>query len=161
MKRIMAHWSEDAAFHYSPRTAPRSVLRRIANPSLAAALLFRIAASERPLTRFLARWLLLTTFSCDVSPGARFAGPIDLPHPVGIVIGKGASFGSRVRLFQNVTVGSSRRGEYPNLGNDVTVYSNAVIAGRVTISDHAVIGANATVTRDVSAQVVVRAAQTR
>ena len=36
-------------------------------------------------------------------------------------------------------------------GNHVTIYSGAVLLGRITVGDHAVIGGNAWITEDVPA----------
>ncbi len=53
----------------------------------------------------------------------------------------------RCTLFNNVILGQ-RHGGYPRLGHDVRVYSNAVIAGRVTVGDHAIVSACSPVKRD-------------
>lgn len=47
--------------------------------------------------------------------------------------------------------GKTEPEEYPQIGNNVIVYSGAVIVGPVKIGDNAVIGANAVVTQDVPA----------
>ena len=147
----------DAIFHYNLDPGQRvSVAKRLVNPSLLAARLFRLAASEAKAPHLIGRWLCIFLFSSDVSRGARFEGPIDLPHPVGITIGTGAIVGPRVRIYQNVTIGSSRAGLYPRIGEGVTIYSNAVVAGGLTVGDGAVIGANCTVTQNVPERSVVR-----
>lgn len=104
-----------------------------------------------------ARKLLRVFFACDVSPGAQFNGPPNLHHPLGIVVGMGAVIGRNVTIYQGVTIGGSRSGKYPKIGDNVTVYANATIVGGAVIGDNAVIGANTLVVGDVPANAVVKA----
>lgn len=79
------------------------------------------------------------------------------PHLLGIVISRAAKIGNNCIIYQNVTIGARNVAEgdfnkpenYPVIGNNVTIYSGAVIAGPVKIGDNAVIGANAVVLNDV------------
>ncbi len=141
----------DASFHYGRDLRGLSQLKALVNPSLVAALWFRVAAHENPAVHLVGRWVCLVAFSCDVAAGARFLGPLDLPHPVGIVIGRGAVLEGRVRVYQHVTVGSSRKGSYPLVSSGATLYSNSVIAGDVVVGQNSTVGANCTVTKDVPA----------
>lgn len=93
-------------------------------------------------------------FGCYISPTAHFGLGIKFPHPIGIVIGDGVVVGQRCTIFQNVTLGAARRGEgalncYPQIGDDANVFAGAVVVGKLMIGDHATIGANAVVTKDV------------
>ncbi len=73
-----------------------------------------------------------------------------LVHPTGIVISDSTIIGKDCTIYQNVTLG--RKGEYaPTLGDNVTIYANAVIIGNVHIGDNAVIGAGSVVLKDVPA----------
>lgn len=77
-------------------------------------------------------------------------------HGVGCVIHDNAIIGAGCHIFQNVTIGSKWSkgicdGGCPVIGNDVFIGAGAVILGDIKIGDHAVIGANAVVTRDVPA----------
>jgi serine O-acetyltransferase len=121
-----------------------SVLR----PSERAAALFAIAGSSSQFSGA-ARTLLLSLHSSDVSRGAVFGRRLRLPHPINIVVGKGAVVGDDVTICQNVTIGHTRRGGYPTLGDRVTVFPGAVIVGAITIGDDAIIGPNSLVTKNV------------
>lgn len=82
------------------------------------------------------------------------------PHPVGIVIHPDVKIGKNCIIFQNVTIGSGKYSQkhetnIPILGNEVTVYANAVIVGGVKIGDNAVIGAGAVVLKDVEDNTIV------
>lgn len=156
----LAQWKANAEFHYgnSGRSAPGGLkfIITLVNPSLVAASLFRMSAGSRGVKHAICRWLTLSLFSSDVSTGAIFEGVVEFPHPTGVVIGHGVRIGDRSRIFQNVTLGSSRKGEYPTLQGNVTVYSGAVIAGNLTVGANAVIGANCVVTKSVPSSDVVR-----
>jgi serine O-acetyltransferase len=79
---------------------------------------------------------------------------VSLVHPIGIVIGRGVKLGSRVRIFQNVTlggkeIGSAMRDEFPTVGDDTTIFSGAVIVGKVRIGKNCIVGANSVVLHDI------------
>lgn len=111
---------------------------------------------DRPrAARFCAR-TVERRFQCYVSLDASIGPGLHLPHPTGIVIGAGVTIGANCVLYQQVTLGAARRGDwkkgfYPVLGNDVTCFAGARIIGQLQIGDGAVIGANAVVLRDVAA----------
>jgi serine acetyltransferase len=69
----------------------------------------------------------------------------------GIIIHPKARIGSGVMIFHRVTIGQSRDGKAPTLGNDVYVGTGATILGGITIGDGATIAAGAVVVKDVPA----------
>lgn len=78
----------------------------------------------------------------------------EFPHPASIVIGDGVRLGERVKIYQGVTLGGARRGDwqagnYPVIGSDVILFAGAVVIGKVTIGNSCIIGANAVVLTDV------------
>jgi serine O-acetyltransferase len=80
-----------------------------------------------------------------------------------VVIGETAIIGNNVKLYQGVTLGAKsfpldEQGNpikgidrHPILEDDVIVYSNATILGRITIGKGSVIGGNVWVDTDVAA----------
>ena len=84
---------------------------------------------------------------------------LSLPHPSNIVVGKGVSIGKNCTIYQNVTIGK-RRGkldlewDYPNIGDDVTIFPGAIIIGDIKIGNNCVIGANSMVQSSVEANSV-------
>lgn len=116
-----------------------------------------VLASRGGLVGQMARKLLRVLFGCDVSPGAKFFASPNLHHPLGIVVGMGAVIGRNVTIYQGVTIGGSRSGKYPRIGDNVIIYANATVIGAAVIGDNAVIGANAFVVGDVPANAVVKA----
>ena len=77
-------------------------------------------------------------------------------HPVGIVIHKNAIIGKNCSIYQNVTIGSDGNPEHvPTIGDNVTIYANAVVFGKITVGNNAKIGAGAVVFHDVPENSVV------
>ncbi len=107
----------------------------------------------------LSRWMarrLQREFGCMVSPKAKIGPGLKLPHPNGIVIGEGVVIGERCTVFQQVTVGGARlgdwqRGAYPHIDDDVTLFAGAKLVGAISVGADVTVGANAVVTRDVPA----------
>lgn len=89
----------------------------------------------------------------DIHPGATIAEQFFIDHGTGVVIGETAVVGKRVRLYQGVTLGANRfeRGvaRHPVLEDDVVVYANATILGRVTVGAGSIIGGNVWITKSV------------
>lgn len=93
-------------------------------------------------------WSVVT--QADIPVTARIGGGLLLPHPNGVVIHPEAEIGPNCLIFQQVTVGAARGG-VPRIGGHVDIGAGAKVIGPVVVGDHAVIGANAVVTRDVPA----------
>lgn len=96
----------------------------------------------------------------DIHPAATIGTHFTIDHGTGVVIGATCVIGNHVKLYQGVTLGAKsfpldKEGKpikgiprHPILEDDVIVYANATILGRITIGKGAVIGANVWVTRD-------------
>ncbi|MBA8816794.1 serine O-acetyltransferase [Microbacterium halimionae] len=89
-----------------------------------------------------------------ISHKAHFPLSLDLKHPTGVVVGEGVRLGERVAIYQHVTLGGARtgdwqRGRYPTIGDDTVIFAGAVIVGDITIGKNCIIGANSVVIRDV------------
>jgi serine O-acetyltransferase len=103
----------------------------------------------------------------DIHPGARVGEHFFIDHGTGVVIGETAVIGSRVKIYQGVTLGAlsfpkDERGQiirdrkrHPTLEDDVTVYAEATILGDITIGKGAVIGGNVWIRESVPAGVMV------
>lgn len=80
---------------------------------------------------------------------------IKFPHPVGIVIGGNVKLGYDCVIYQNVTIGTKETkthykfAKYPKIGDNVTIFPNAVLIGDIHIGSNAVIAAGAIVLSDV------------
>ena len=98
----------------------------------------------------------------DIHPGAVIGEYFAIDHGTGVVIGATSVIGNRVKLYQGVTLGARSfpldennnpiKGiaRHPIIEDDVIIYSNATILGRITIGKGAVIGGNIWVTENVA-----------
>ena len=69
---------------------------------------------------------------------------------------KNAIIGKNCSIYQNVTIGSDGNPEHvPTIGDNVTIYANAVVFGKITIGNNVKIGAGAVVFHDVPDNAVV------
>lgn len=89
-----------------------------------------------------------------LSPKAKLAEDVKFPHPTAIVIGEGCVVEEGVTLYQSVTLGGARKGDwqannYPTIGANSTLFAGAVVAGAVRIGRNCTIGANAVVLTDI------------
>lgn len=133
------------------------------NPRVAPVVLLRLAEffHRHRLGLFAKLFSILNVlvFGIEVSPKVQIGGGLFLPHTVGTVIGA-ERIGDNCTIMQGVTLGSSEPdmdftvSERPVIGNDVLIGAGAKVIGRVTVGDHAKIGANAVVLRDVPAHAV-------
>lgn len=97
----------------------------------------------------------------DIHPGAVIGHSFTIDHGTGIVIGETAIIGDRVKIYQGVTLGAKsfpldEQGNpikgiprHPIIEDDVIIYSNSTILGRITIGKGAVIGGNIWVDTDI------------
>ena len=96
----------------------------------------------------------------DINPGATIGDYFFIDHGTGIVIGETTVIGSRVRIYQGVTLGalSPRKGQilsgvkrHPTIRDNVTIYSGAsILGGDTVIGEGAVIGGNSFICESVA-----------
>ena len=96
----------------------------------------------------------------DINPEAVIGEYFTIDHGTGVVIGSTSIIGNNVKLFQGVTLGAKSfpldengnpvKGipRHPIVEDNVIIYSNATILGRITIGHDSVIGGNIWVTND-------------
>lgn len=99
----------------------------------------------------------------DIHPAATIGESFTIDHGTGVVVGATSIIGHHVKIYQGVTLGAKSfdldennnpiKGipRHPIIGNNVIIYSNTSILGRITIGDNAVIGGNLWITHDVAA----------
>lgn len=109
-----------------------------------------------------ARWIMQMArwgTGIEIHPGATIGERFFIDHGMGVVIGEMAEIGDDVTLYHGVTLGgvspsvdsAQQRNlkRHPTLENGVIVGSGAQILGPINVGEHARIGANAVVTREV------------
>ena len=95
----------------------------------------------------------------DIHPSATIGHHFTIDHGTGVVIGATCIIGNNVKLYQGVTLGAKsfpldEQGNpikgiprHPIIQDDVVIYANATVLGRITIGRGCVVGANVWVTR--------------
>ena len=97
----------------------------------------------------------------DIHPGAQIGERFFIDHGTGVVIGETCIIGANVRIYQGVTLGAKSfpldaeghpiKGvpRHPVVEDNVIIYSNATILGRITLGKGSAIGGNVWLTRSV------------
>ena len=103
----------------------------------------------------------------DIHPGAQIGHYFSIDHGTGTVIGETSVIGNNVRIFQGVSLageklppdenGNAIRGvpRHPILEDNVTVYSNATLLGKIRVGKGATICGNVWITGDVPPGAVI------
>lgn len=97
----------------------------------------------------------------DIHPRATIGDYFCIDHGTGVVIGATSIIGRNVCIYQGVTLGArnfhyDEEGlprdipRHPIIEDNVTIYSNASVLGRITIGHDTVIGGNVWLTHDVA-----------
>jgi serine O-acetyltransferase len=134
-------------------------------PAIKAILNYRIAHElyllDVPVLPRIISELAHSETGIDIHPGAQIGEYFSIDHGTGVVIGQTAIIGNRVTLYQGVTLGAKSftfddEGHpidiprHPILEDDITVYSNSSILGRVTIGHGTIVGGNVWLTNSVA-----------
>ena len=118
-------------------------------------LLLEIPVAPRLLTE-----MAHSATGIDIHPGAKIGEYFAIDHGTGIVVGATTVIGDHVMLYQGVTLGAKNikydpdgrpldEPRHPILEDNVTVYANTTILGRVTIGHDTVVGGNVWLTHSV------------
>ena len=134
-------------------------------PGLFAILVYRMAHElyrlEVPLLPRMMTEYAHSHTGIDIHPGARIAESFFIDHGTGVVIGETTEIGSRVRIYQGVTLGALSipsdkieqyryKKRHPAIEDDVIIYSNTTILGCETvIGTRSIIGGNVWITASV------------
>ena len=89
----------------------------------------------------------------DIHPGAQIGEYFSIDHGTGVVIGATCVIGKHVTLYQGVTLGAKNFSldstgrpvnipRHPIIEDNVTIYSNATVLGRITIGRGSIVGGN-------------------
>ncbi len=98
----------------------------------------------------------------DIHPGAEIGRYFTIDHGTGVVIGATCIIGNNVKLYQGVTLGAKSfpldadgnpiKGipRHPIIEDNVVIYANATVLGRITIGRGCIVGANTWVLEDMA-----------
>ena len=133
-------------------------------PGIKVMLHYRVAHEmlrlEVPVAPRLLTEMAHSATGIDIHPGARIGEYFAIDHGTGIVVGATTVIGDHVMLYQGVTLGAKNfkydsdgrplnEPRHPILEDNVTVYANTTILGRVTIGHDTVVGGNVWLTHSV------------
>ena len=146
-------------------------------PGIAAIMYYRLAHELHCLgTPLIARMIseiAHSTTGIEIHPGAQIGASFFIDHGTGVVIGETSVIGKNVRLYQAVTLGAKRFpvdengalvkniARHPIVEDDVIIYANATILGRITIGQGSTIGGNVWLTHSVPPNSNISQAQER
>ncbi|MDR0845602.1 MAG: serine acetyltransferase [Tannerella sp.] len=136
----------------------------ICYPSIQAMIHYRIAHELLllgvPVLPRIITEMAHSDYGIDIHPGAHIGEYFSIDHGTGVVIGETCIIGNNVHLYKGVTLGAKNfvydeRGypinipRHPIIENNVIIYSNATVLGRITIGHDSIIGGNVWLTNDV------------
>ncbi len=137
----------------------------ISYPGVLAVTIHRIAhqlwRQEVPLLPRMMSEYAHSITGIDTHPGAEIGPSFFIDHGTGVVIGETTEIGTRVRIYQGVTLGAlslpkeeverlryAKR--HPTIEDDVTIYAGAtILGGETVIGRGSVIGGNVWITRSI------------
>lgn len=132
-------------------------------PSLVAMIHYRMAHSLLrlgvPILPRIITELAHSLTGIDIHPGAQIGEYFSIDHGTGVVIGETTIIGNHVQLYQGVTLGAKsfkfdENGNpinvprHPIIEDNVIIYSNTSVLGRITIGHDTIIGGNVWLTED-------------
>ena len=136
-------------------------------PGLYAVAVFRLAhellLQDVPIIPRMMTELAHGQTGIDLHPGAKIGPGFFIDHGTGVVVGGTCVIGTRVKLYQGVTLGALSfprdadgniirgRKRHPTLEDDVVVYANAtILGGETVVGHHSVIGSSVWLTQSVA-----------
>ena len=97
--------------------------------------------------------LILTKYSCALSPLSIIDINTKFPHFIGIVIGANVEIKKNVTIYQNVTIGRKDKNTLsaPRIHEGVIIYPHSVLVGDIEIGQNSIIGAGSFVDKNIPA----------
>lgn len=162
VKRLL-YTDVEAIYHNDP--AAENVAEVIlCYPGVRAMVHYRVAHAlhclKVPMLPRILTELAHSATGIDIHPGAEIGEHFAIDHGTGIVIGETCIIGNNVTIYQGVTLGAKNFAldseghpmnipRHPILEDNVTVYSNSSILGRITVGHDSIIGGNVWLTNSV------------
>uniref|UniRef100_Q3AR53 serine O-acetyltransferase n=1 Tax=Chlorobium chlorochromatii (strain CaD3) TaxID=340177 RepID=Q3AR53_CHLCH len=125
-------------------------------PSIRAVINYRVAHALLslgvPLIPRIITEMAHSETGIDIHPGAHIGDYFCIDHGTGVVIGETCIIGNHVRIYQGVTLGAKKfetdeeghlvkdLPRHPIIEDNVVIYANATVLGRITIGKNSVIG---------------------
>lgn len=162
IKRLL-YTDVQAMFNNDPATEDYSEII-LSYPVVKAMINYRVAHALLtlgiPLLPRILTELAHSETGIDINPGATIGEYFAIDHGTGVVIGQTCIIGKHVTIYQGVTLGARNFAynegglplntpRHPIIEDNVTIYSNASILGRITVGHDSIIGGNVWLTKSV------------
>ncbi len=119
-----------------------------------------LAISGIPVIPRILTELAHSSTGIDIHPGAKIGRYFAIDHGTGVVIGETCIIGDNVTIYQGVTLGAKNFSldgnghpvnipRHPIIEDNVTIYANSTVLGRITVGHDSVIGGNIWLTNSV------------
>ncbi|MFI3289613.1 MAG: serine O-acetyltransferase EpsC [Rikenellaceae bacterium] len=153
----------DAIFKADPAASSNTEII-LCYPSIVAMIHHRVAHRllelEVPIIPRIISEIAHSKTGIDIHPGATIGQYFAIDHGTGVVIGETSIIGENVVIYQGVTLGAKgfryddngnaiNIPRHPIIEDNVKIYSNSSILGRITIGHDAIIGGNMWIDQDV------------
>lgn len=146
---------------YSKGKKNKALITLLINPCFHSVLLFRVSSALYKIHfNILAKivWYInRIIYDVDIDYRAKIDGGFVIIHGLGLVIGKECIIGKNFKVYQGVTIGGSGRSKekngrikwQPEIGDNVVVYTNAMIFGPIYIKSNSIVKAGKLVKEDI------------
>jgi len=133
------------------------------SPEKKAVLYYRIAKKmyeqNFPIIPLLIKNRLINLYGLHISLKAEVGIGLEFRHINGVIIGDGVKIGKNVVIYQQVTLGGrnlgdGKRGSYPTIGDNVTLFAGAKVLGEINIGNNSIVGANSVVTKNIPSNTI-------
>jgi serine O-acetyltransferase len=159
LEKMLLKDAEFIALNDPAATGPDEVI--MAYPGFFAILVFRLAHfmlsfGVPVIPRIMTEYAHSVT-GIDIHPGAVIGPEFCIDHGTGVVIGETTIIGTRVKLYQGVTLGALSVNKsmasvkrHPTIEDDVIIYAGAtILGGETVIGYNSIIGGNVWLTQSV------------
>lgn len=134
----------------------RNIIKIISTPSIHVIYLIRRMQKnyrKGGISKIFAKYIkrkLVREYGIFIHPNSQIGKGISFPHPNGIIIGENAIIDDNCTIYQQVTIGSSKIGDYklglqPHIKSNCVLFSGCKVIGNVIVENNTTIGANAVV----------------
>lgn len=96
-------------------------------------------------------YYLRVVYACDIMPGLKLGNNVRFAHNgLGVIINQNARIGNNVNIGGNVVIGGrGKKGEAPNIEDNVLIGAGVLLLGGITIGHDSKIGAGSVVLKDI------------
>jgi serine O-acetyltransferase len=146
MKSKLKHYIEQEVYN-GCSYKKKFYYKYIAAPTNAVYLIRKFQFSRNKILSIFYRKRLVDKYGIFISKKTVIGIGLKLPHPQGIIFGEHTILGENCTVYQQVTFGSSKRGNIertcqPEIKDNCIFYAGSKVIGNITVSSNTILGAN-------------------